>query len=286
MLAGAEAAQEVIDRTRRAARHHPPERAAGADPLFPGRADRALRGQVPEGAGLPEELQPSGGRAARGLRPGRAGTLRPIESSDLVMKPLGISGQRLVAAALAGARRGAARRPERARPAADAGAGHRRTRKPLEAGRAGRRPPERALLPRLVTDDMMALKQAAVQGVGAAALPLLMIREELADGRLIDGAGPGRPSRAACMPCFRHAGVSCPACASCWISWAPNTRSWPGANARMPGAGRTPLARQWACLPVADCRVCPDPAWPDSVLRIGRCGRFSTATAAADRILG
>ena len=46
--------------------------------------------------------------------------------------------------------------------------------------------------PRLVTDDMMALKQAAVQGVGAA-LPLLMIREELADGRLVDVGRPWAP---------------------------------------------------------------------------------------------
>ena len=94
MLAGAEAAQEVIDRT-----HAEPQgtirlSAAGADPLFPGRADRALHGQVPEGAGLPEELQPSGGRAARGLRPGRAGTLRTHRKQRPVMKPLGISGQR------------------------------------------------------------------------------------------------------------------------------------------------------------------------------------------------
>lgn len=40
---------------------------------------------------------------------------------------------------------------------------------------------------------MMALKQAAVQGVGVAALPLLMIREELADGRLIDVGRPWAP---------------------------------------------------------------------------------------------
>ena len=285
MLAGAEAAQEVIDRT-----HAEPQGtirlscAAGADPLFPGRADRALHGQVPEGAGLPEELQPSGGRAARGLRPGRAGTLRPIESSDLVMKPLGISGQRLVAAP-ALARRGAARRPERARPAADAGAGHRRTRKPLEAGRAGRRPPERASSPRLVTDDMMALKQAAVQGVGAAALPLLMIREELADGRLIDVGRPWALEPGSVHAC-RHAGGSCPACASCWISWAPNTRSWPGANARNAGS--------WANAPspavgLPACRGLPgrpDPGLAgqrpaDRTLR-----PVSTATAAADRILG
>ena len=132
---------------RRAARHHPPERAAGADPLFPGRADRALHGQVPEGAGLPEELQPSGGRAARGLRPGRAGTLRTHRKQRPGHEAAGHQRPAPGRRARAGARRGAARRPERARPAADAGAGHRRTRKPLEAGRAGRRPPERALLP-------------------------------------------------------------------------------------------------------------------------------------------
>ena len=48
-------------------------------------------------------------------------------------------------------------------------------------------------LPRLVTDDMLALKQAALRGVGVVALPLLMIREELNAGLLVPVGAPWQP---------------------------------------------------------------------------------------------
>ncbi|MRT33208.1 LysR family transcriptional regulator, partial [Xylella fastidiosa subsp. multiplex] len=47
--------------------------------------------------------------------------------------------------------------------------------------------------PRLVTDDMLALKQAALRGVGVVSLPLLMIHEELDAGRLVNVGGPWQP---------------------------------------------------------------------------------------------
>ncbi|MDT4834094.1 LysR substrate-binding domain-containing protein [Achromobacter agilis] len=47
--------------------------------------------------------------------------------------------------------------------------------------------------PRLVTDDMLALKQAALRGVGVVALPLLMIRDELEAGTLVDVGAPWQP---------------------------------------------------------------------------------------------
>ncbi len=39
--------------------------------------------------------------------------------------------------------------------------------------------------PRLVTDDMIALRLAAIAGIGAVALPTMMIQEELAQGALV-----------------------------------------------------------------------------------------------------
>ncbi|MNT53285.1 LysR substrate binding domain protein [compost metagenome] len=47
--------------------------------------------------------------------------------------------------------------------------------------------------PRLVTDDMLALKQAALRGVGIVALPLLMIRDELDAGSLSTVGAPWQP---------------------------------------------------------------------------------------------
>ena len=40
-------------------------------------------------------------------------------------------------------------------------------------------------IPRLVSDDMAVLKSAVLQGVGIASMPLTVVREEIADGRLL-----------------------------------------------------------------------------------------------------
>ena len=194
MLAGAEAAQEVIDRT-----HAEPQgtiRLSAPPALihyFLGELIARFMVKCPK----VQVYLKSFSRPVDVLREGYDLAVRvrfgPIESSDLVMKPLGISGQRLVAApALARAV---------AQPADPSALGQLPT---LALGIDGREShwkldgPDGARLsvpfsPRLVTDDMMALKQAAVQGVGVAALPLLMIREELADGRLIDVGRPWAP---------------------------------------------------------------------------------------------
>lgn len=67
--------------------------------------------------------------------------------------------------------------------------------------------------PRLVTSDMIALRDAAVAGLGVLQLPLLMLREELASGalvRLLPGWAPRReiihavfPSRRGLLPAVR-----------------------------------------------------------------------------------
>ena len=116
----------------------------------------------------------------------------PIESSDLVMKPLGISGQRLVAApALARAV---------AQPADPSALGQLPT---LALGIDGREShwkldgPDGARLsvpfspPGDRRHDGVETGRRAGRGRGGAAL--LMIREELADGRLIDVGRPWAP---------------------------------------------------------------------------------------------
>lgn len=67
--------------------------------------------------------------------------------------------------------------------------------------------------PRLITSDMMALKAAALAGVGIVQLPLLMLQQDLADGallRLLPGWSPPReiihlvfPSRRGLLPSVR-----------------------------------------------------------------------------------
>lgn len=48
-------------------------------------------------------------------------------------------------------------------------------------------------VPRLVTDDMLALREAAYAGVGVVQLPMMMIWEDLTAGRLVDVSPGWRP---------------------------------------------------------------------------------------------
>jgi DNA-binding transcriptional LysR family regulator len=61
--------------------------------------------------------------------------------------------------------------------------------------------------PRLVTDDMMALRHAAVAGVGVAHLPLMVVANELRQGTLVkvlpDWAPPSELIHAV-LPSKRH----------------------------------------------------------------------------------
>lgn len=70
-----------------------------------------------------------------------------------------------------------------------------------------------ALRPRYITTDMMALREAALAGVGVVQLPRLLVREQFADGSLVDvlpGWAPRReiihavfPSRRGVLPAVR-----------------------------------------------------------------------------------
>ena len=49
--------------------------------------------------------------------------------------------------------------------------------------------------PRMVTSDMLALREAAIAGVGIVQLPLLMVREQLASGELVSVLDEWQPRR-------------------------------------------------------------------------------------------
>ena len=288
MLAGAEAAQEVIDRT-----HAEPQgtiRLSAPPALihyFLGELIARFMVKCPK----VQVYLKSFSRPVDVLREGYDLAVRvrfgPIESSDLVMKPLGISGQRLVAApALARAV---------AQPADPSALGQLPT---LALGIDGREShwkldgPDGARLsvpfspPGDRRHDGVETGRRAGRGRGGAA-PADDPRGT--GGRPADRRGPALGARAgqrACRVSVTPGSLARRARAA-GFHGRRIPEAGPARTRGMPGAGRTPLARQWACLPVADCRVRPDPGLgPDSVLRIGRCGRFSTATAAADRILG
>ncbi|MDF3852614.1 LysR substrate-binding domain-containing protein [Achromobacter denitrificans] len=194
MLAGAEAAQEVIDRTR--AEPQGTIRVSAPPALiyyFLGDLVARFMVQCPKvnvylkSFSRPVDVLREGFDIAVRVRFG------PIESSDLVMKPLGMSRQSLVAS------------PALARHIALPADPHALSQHPTLALGVEQREshwrlegPDGARLivpftPRLVTDDMLALKQAALRGVGVVALPLLMIREELEAGTLVDVGAPWQP---------------------------------------------------------------------------------------------
>ncbi|WP_313044191.1 LysR substrate-binding domain-containing protein [Pseudomonas sp.] len=109
----------------------------------------------------------------------------PLESSELVMKVLAKSPQVLVASAtfLQDA-------PLPSLPADLAGLATIHWGNPLLAYLWDMTGPDGATAqvahtPRLVSDDMSTLKNAALAGVGIANLPQVVVKDELADGRLI-----------------------------------------------------------------------------------------------------
>lgn len=138
----------------------------------------------------------------------------PLEDSELVMKVLGESTQRLVASpALVAQRAGAATPADLPDwPSVDEGPEHRQHAWQLRSrDGASAVVPHR---PRLVTDDRLALRIAALHGIGVAQLPTMMVRDDLAAGRLVDLLPQWRPvpaivhlvypSRLGLLPAVRH----------------------------------------------------------------------------------
>lgn len=110
----------------------------------------------------------------------------PLEDTDLVMRVLGDSTQRLVASPslLKGLSSPLTPADLSGLPSLDLGPPHREHSWHLETsdGATARVPHE----PRLVTDDMVALRLAALRSVGVVQLPTMMVREDLREGRLVD----------------------------------------------------------------------------------------------------
>ncbi|MEL7938318.1 LysR family transcriptional regulator [Pseudomonas delhiensis] len=110
----------------------------------------------------------------------------PLEGSELVMKVLGESRQMVVGAPALRQRLGERPSPTEvaALPTLHWGSPQRDYQWQLD-GPDGARAQAR-YQPRLVTDDLLALRQAAVAGVGAVHLPSVVVREALADGSLVN----------------------------------------------------------------------------------------------------
>lgn len=119
---------------------------------------------------------------------------RPFEDSDLVMRVLADRGHRLVASPELVARMGNPQAPATLSgwPGLSLGAGkqHRWELTGPEGARA-----EVWFTPRMVTSDMLALREAAIAGVGIVQLPLLMVREQLASGELVSVLDEWQPRR-------------------------------------------------------------------------------------------
>lgn len=119
----------------------------------------------------------------------------PLEDSDLVLKTLSDRGQCLVAHPELVSRFGMPDRPEDLKhwPSLFRGSPEEQANWCLtnQQGEEVRV----AFKPRYLTTDMLALKAAALTGVGVVQLPVLMLSEELARGRLISVLPGWRPRR-------------------------------------------------------------------------------------------
>ncbi|HDX8333069.1 TPA: LysR family transcriptional regulator [Raoultella ornithinolytica CD1_MRS_4] len=109
---------------------------------------------------------------------------RPFDDSDLVMRVLADRGQRLVASPACIARMGRPQAPSQLStwPGLSLDAGKHRHKWQLSGPEGARA--EVYFTPRMVTTDMLALREAAIAGVGVVQLPLLMVRDQLAAGTL------------------------------------------------------------------------------------------------------
>lgn len=107
--------------------------------------------------------------------------------------------------------------------------------------------------PRLVTPSMLALRDAALAGVGVVQLPSMFIRAELARGSLVQVLPGWAPRVEVIHAVYASRRGSCPRCGRCWIFWSSSSRPWPRteavpavlwcAAAGVPGARTRPAAR-------------------------------------------
>ncbi|WP_343582856.1 LysR substrate-binding domain-containing protein [Herbaspirillum sp.] len=110
----------------------------------------------------------------------------PLEDTDLVMKVLGDSTQRLVASPELLAMMPGPLTPQdlSGLPSIDEGPAHREHAWHLQGPDGSR--VEVPHVPRLVSDDRLALRLAALRGVGVVKLPTMMVWHDLQQGLLVD----------------------------------------------------------------------------------------------------
>jgi DNA-binding transcriptional LysR family regulator len=115
----------------------------------------------------------------------------PMEPTDLVMRKLDTSSQCLVASPALVARPLGSPGDLSGLPSLDLGPPHRNHQWQLvtSTGQTAAIPHR----PRMVTDDMSALRQAALAGVGVAQLPTMMIWQDIDAGRLVHVLPEWRP---------------------------------------------------------------------------------------------
>lgn len=137
----------------------------------------------------------------------------PLTDSDLVMKQFAVSTQRLVAHPRL-LEQGAPKTPSQLKQLPTLGLGGAQQQHTWALVNDARERVDVHHQPRLIMNDMIGLRAAALQGVGVAPLPLMMIHEELLKGTLIEILPEWKPqdgivhavfpSRRGLLPAVRH----------------------------------------------------------------------------------
>jgi DNA-binding transcriptional LysR family regulator len=186
MLVEAEAAEEAIELTR--AEPRGTVRVTCPVTLLHARVGRMLADFMAANPGITLHLEATNRRVdviAERIDVAIRARPPPLEDSDLVMKVLAVRKWCLVASPVLLADSAPPKVPADlgGMPSVDLGPPHRDHVWQLEGPGGGHAAIHHA--PRLVTDDMISLRTAAIAGVGVAQLPTMMVQDELAQGVLV-----------------------------------------------------------------------------------------------------
>lgn len=120
---------------------------------------------------------------------------RPFDDSDLVLRVLADRGHCLVAGPTLIERMGNPAMPSELSewPGLSMGAGKHLHKWELSGPEGAKA--DIHFTPRLVTTDMLALREAAMAGVGVVQLPILMVKDQLASGELVRVLNAWEPRR-------------------------------------------------------------------------------------------
>lgn len=186
MLVEAEAAEEAIELTR--AEPRGTVRVTCPVTLLHARVGRMLADFMAANPGITIHLEATNRRVdviAERIDVAIRARPPPLEDSDLVMKVLAVRKWCLVASPALLADGALPKVPADlgGMPSVDLGPPHRDHAWQLEGPDGAHAAVHHA--PRLVTDDMISLRTAAIAGVGVAQLPTMMVQDELAQGVLV-----------------------------------------------------------------------------------------------------